>query len=140
MYHCPITQYRQVEVVAVERDELRPQLRDLVAEGGDQLLLRPLAHVGHAHGVHRPLIRLPVRDEGSDADNGMVDMLRKLVADGLADFHVGLAHEVVGGREPPEVGHSLQVPNDEARFHAGRRAPGGRPSFVGRCACPQFHG
>src|SRR5262249_29454803 len=38
--------------------ELRPQLRDLVAEGGDQFLLGPLAHVRRADGVHRPVIRI----------------------------------------------------------------------------------
>src|SRR5262249_20943752 len=33
--HCPIAQYGQVETVAVECDELRTELRDLIAEGGD---------------------------------------------------------------------------------------------------------
>jgi len=33
------------------------------------------------------------------------------------DLHVGLANEIVGGCEPAEVGHSLQVPDDDARFH-----------------------
>jgi len=37
----------------------------------------------------------------------VVDVLRKLVADGLANFHVGLADKVVGGCEPAEVGHGL---------------------------------
>src|SRR5215813_9132264 len=43
----------------------------------------------------------------------------ELVADCLADLHVGLADKIVGGGEPAEVGHSLQVPDDDARFHAG---------------------
>src|SRR5262245_2531177 len=63
------------------------------------------------------MIELPVCDEGSDADDRVVDVLREFVADGLADFHVGLADKVVGGCEPAEVGHSLQVPDDDARFH-----------------------
>ena len=33
--HCPIAQHGQIEAVAVERDELRAQLRNLVAEGSD---------------------------------------------------------------------------------------------------------
>jgi hypothetical protein len=33
-----------------------------------------------ADGVHRPVIGLPVRDEGSDADDRVVDMLRKFFA------------------------------------------------------------
>src|SRR5262249_53460835 len=61
--------------------------------------------------------KLPVRDEGSDADDRVVGVLRKLIADGLADFHVRLADKIVGRREPAEVGHSLQVPDDDARFH-----------------------
>jgi len=96
--HRSVAQHREVEAVTVERDELRPQLRDLAAEGADELFLRPLAHVGCADGVHRPVVSLPVSDEGSDADDRVVDVLRKLVADRLADFHVGLADEVVGGR------------------------------------------
>jgi hypothetical protein len=95
-------------------------LRDLVAEGGDQLLLCPLAHVGRADGVRGPVILLPVRDERSDADDRVVDVLRKLVADRLPDFHVGLADEIIGGREAAEVGHGLQVPDDDAWFHSGR--------------------
>ena len=63
MDHRSIAQDGQVEAVAVERDELRAQLRDLVAEGGDQLLLGPLADVGRAERVHCPMIALPVRDE-----------------------------------------------------------------------------
>ena len=66
----------------------------------DQFLFCPLAHVGRADGVHRPVVRFPVRDEGSDADDRVVDVLGKLVADRLADFYVGLADEVIGGREP----------------------------------------
>ena len=81
MDHGSVAQHGQVEAVAVEGDELRAQLRYLVAEGGDQLLLCPLARVGRADGVHRPVIRLPVRNEGSDADDRVVDVLRKLVTD-----------------------------------------------------------
>jgi hypothetical protein len=61
-------------------------------------------------GVHRPMVGLAVRDERSDADDRVVDVLRELVADRLADLRVGLADEVVGGREPADVGHGLQVP------------------------------
>ena len=128
MDHRPIAQHGQVEAVAVEGDELRAQLRDLIAEGGDELLLGPLAHVGRADGVHRPVIGLPVRDEGSDADDRVVDVLGKLVADRLADFHVGLADKIVGGCEPGEVGHSLQVPDDDAWFHASWNMPRRMPS------------
>jgi len=34
----------------------------------------------------------------------VIDVLREFVADRLADFHVGLADKVVGGRKPAKVG------------------------------------
>jgi hypothetical protein len=42
--------------IAVERDKLRLQLRDFVAERGDELLLGPLTHVGRTERIHRPVI------------------------------------------------------------------------------------
>jgi len=74
--------------------------------------------VGRANGVHSPVIHLPARDERSDADDRVVDVLGKLVADRLADFYVGLADEIVGGCEPGQIGHGFQVPDDDAWFHA----------------------
>ena len=118
--HCSVAQHGQVEAVAIERDELRVQLRNLIAECGDQLLLCPLAHVRRADGVHRPMVRLAVRDESTNTDDRVVYVLREFVADRLAHFHVGLAHEIIGGREAAEVGHGLQVPDDDAWFHADR--------------------
>src|SRR5262245_15476909 len=61
-----------------------------------------------------------MRDESSDADNRVVDVLRKFVDDRLAHLYVGLADESVGGREPAEVGHRLQAPHADARLHACR--------------------
>ena len=67
--HRSVAQYGQIETVAVEGHETRAQLCDLVAECGDQFLLRPLTHVGRADGVHRPVVSFPVRDESPDADD-----------------------------------------------------------------------
>src|SRR5262249_3570482 len=83
------------------------------------LLLRPFAHVGCANGVHCPMISLPMCDEGADTDNRVVDVLRELVANRFANFYVGPANKVVGGRKPAEVGHGLKVPDDDAWLHAG---------------------
>jgi hypothetical protein len=41
-------------------------------------------------------VGLAVRNQCSDADDRVVDMLRKFIADCLADLYVGLADEVVG--------------------------------------------
>jgi hypothetical protein len=50
------------------------------------------------------MIRLPMRDEGSDADDRVVDVFGKLVADRLANFYVGLADKIIGGCEPTRSG------------------------------------
>jgi hypothetical protein len=41
-----------------------------------------------------------VRNESADADDRVVDVFRKFVADRLADFCVGLADKIVGGCKP----------------------------------------
>jgi hypothetical protein len=80
-------------------------LQQFPDKSGYQLLLGSLAHLGRANGVHRPVVGLAMRDESSDADNRVVDVLRKFVADRLAHPHIGLADKVVGGCKPAEVGH-----------------------------------
>jgi hypothetical protein len=63
------------------------------------------------------VIGLAVRDEGSDADDRVVDVLREFVPDRLADLNVRFADKIIGSRKPAEVGYGLQVPDDDARFH-----------------------
>ena len=55
-----------------------------------------------------------------DAHDGVVDMLREPVAEGLANIRIPLADEVVGGCEAGEVGHDLQVPDDDTWFHTNK--------------------
>jgi hypothetical protein len=114
-----IPQDRQVEAVTVERHELRVQVGDLADEGRYQLLLGPVADVRGSEGVHRPVVAFGVRYERPDAHDGVVDVLRELVADGFADLVVRLADETVGGGEPAQVGHGLQVPDDDVAVHEG---------------------
>jgi hypothetical protein len=75
----------EVEAVAIERHEPRAQLSDLADEGRYQLLLGPLADVRGSEGLDRPVIILAPSDEGADANDRTVDVLRKLVADSFAD-------------------------------------------------------
>jgi len=58
-----------------------------------------------------------VRDESSDADDRVIDVLWEFVADGLADFYVGLADQIMRGREPAEVGDGLEVSDDDGWLH-----------------------
>ena len=57
--------------------------------------------------INRPVIVLSMRDESADTRNRMVNVLRELVAESLADLMIRLADEVVGCREPAQVRYSL---------------------------------
>src|SRR5262245_28543857 len=76
--------------------------------------------MGRTNGIDRPMVGLAVRDKGTDADDCVVDVLWKFVANRLADLRIGFADKIVGGRKPAEVGHSLQVPDDDAWFHTNQ--------------------
>ena len=78
--------------------------------------------MGRTERVHRPTVALAVSDQRADAHDGVVDVLRKFVAEFLTNVRVRLADEIVGRREPSEVGYGLQVPDDNAWFHADRCA------------------
>jgi hypothetical protein len=86
-----------------------------------QLLLGPLADVRGSEGLDRPMIILAPDDQGADANDRMVDVLRKLISDRSADLIVSLAGQPVRGREAAEVGHGLKVPDDDATVHGLKR-------------------
>src|SRR5208337_529917 len=79
--HRPIAKNRQVEAVAVEGDELRRKLGNLVDKGRNQMLFGPVADMWRAKSVHDPSTVVAMRDERADADDRVVDVFRKLVAD-----------------------------------------------------------
>jgi hypothetical protein len=97
MDHGTVAHDRKIEAVAVEGDEWA-QLSDLADEGGYQLLFGPVADVGRSEGLDRPVIILAPSDEGADANDRMIDVLRKLVSDSFADLFVRLAGQPVRGR------------------------------------------
>jgi len=89
--------------VTVEGHHLRLVLTDEVREGLDQL---PLGLVGgglRADGVDLPSVLGPECGEGTDADDGMIDQLGKLV--------LGLAGALVAR----SVGDRLDVPDKKGR-------------------------
>ncbi len=79
--HGPVAQHRQIEAIAVKRHKLRAQLGDLLDERRNQLLFGSLPDMRRAERVHHPGPLLTMRDESADADDRMIDMLWKLIAD-----------------------------------------------------------
>jgi hypothetical protein len=78
------------------------------------------------------MLSLSRSDYGSNADDKMIDVLGKLVAEGFSDFGVTFPDESVGGREPGQVGHGLQIPDDDTLGHAILlEAPKGRLAHNG---------
>src|SRR5215813_1442512 len=67
-------------------------------------------------------------NQGADANDRMIDMLWELVAKRSSDFVVTLPDELVGSREPGQVRHGLQVPNDDTVGHGNKRPISIRPS------------
>jgi hypothetical protein len=62
-------------------------------------------------------VLLSHRAKPADAQDRVVDVLRKLVANSCADLFIRLAGQPVRSREAAEVGHGLEVPDDEATVH-----------------------
>src|SRR5215475_11343088 len=60
----------------------------------------------------------------------MVDVLRELVTNRLADLYVRLADKIVGGGKSLEVRNCLKVPYDDSRFHEDRRPLASGDSYV----------
>ena len=89
--------------------------------GCGDLFLGPHVIEGGTKRVHRPVIALAVSDQRADANDRVVDVLGKPVAELCPNVSIRLANKIVGCCEPGKVGHSLQVPDDDAWFHADRR-------------------
>ena len=62
------------------------------------------------------IVRL-VRDQRANADDRVVDMLGKLVANGGADFVVALAVKSIGSSEPTKIGDRFEVPHEDVSHH-----------------------
>jgi len=58
-----------------------------------------------------------VSDQRADAHDRVVDVLWESVPEKCSHLRVGLTDEAVSGCEPAQVGHSLQVPDDDGAVH-----------------------
>lgn len=118
---CTIARYRRTgrsKLLPLKGDKLGIELRDPVDKALDQLLLASLAAVRRADRIDRPPVPLAMRDEGPDADDGVIDVLLELVAHHLANFGVRLADEIIGGCESLKVRDRLDIPDDGMPTHA----------------------
>jgi hypothetical protein len=111
--HRAIPENRQIEAVAVERNELRPELADLLDEVAYEFGLGPLTYMRRAERIHAPALRLTTRDQGTDAEDLVQRVLGKAVAERLANIGLGGVAHVEHPRRCRKVWHSLQVPNDD---------------------------
>ena len=66
-----------------------------------------------SEGFYLPVASSVACDERSDADDGVVDVLRKLVSDRFTDLIVSLAVEPIRSGKTPEIGNGLKVPYDD---------------------------
>jgi hypothetical protein len=95
--HCTISEDGQIERRAVEGNELGVHLGDSVDKGRDQLPLGSLPNMRGTEGINDPSVGILMSDQSPNADNRVVDVLWKLVAQRLSDFVVGLAVMTIGG-------------------------------------------
>ncbi len=75
MRHGAVSQYGKIERRAVEGDQLRVQFGDFVDKRRDQFAFGSVADMGCPNRIDDPLIILVVRDQRTDANNLVVDVL-----------------------------------------------------------------
>src|SRR4029078_1465815 len=68
--------------------------------------------------IHAPAVVFLMRDQRADANDRVVDVLRKLVAHGVADVGIALSLVAIGGRDPCEIGNGLDIPGDDTSHAA----------------------
>jgi len=104
VHHCSVPKDREIKIASVERDELRLQIINLVYESGDQLLLGSISDMRSTEGFYCPMTFLVARNECADANNGVVNVLRKFIPDCLTNLLVSLAVEAIGAGKAPRSG------------------------------------
>ena len=77
-----------------------------------------------AKRIHNPGPVVAMGDERTDADNRVVDVFRKLVADRFAHFIVRARVHAVRCGVAAQIGHSFEIPDDDAVAHDGSFAQG----------------
>jgi len=106
-------------LVVEDQEDLRGVLRDLFASSGYTVI----EAVDGAAGVARAKsdrpdiilmdIQMPIIDEGTNAEDRVVDMLGKLITHSSANFVLALTAITISGGEAFKVGDRLNVPNDD---------------------------
>ena len=81
---------------------------------GDQGLLGAFTYMRRAKRIDSPVTIFLMGNQGTNADDRVIDVLRELVAHFRANFIITLAIVTVGGGEALDVGDSFDIPNDDA--------------------------
>jgi hypothetical protein len=124
--HCTVSQNGKVERRPVESDELRRERRDLFHEGRDQLLLGSLSDVRCPKRIHNPAtIVNSMRNQRTNADDRVIDMLRELVTEFGSNLIIALASVTIRSSETFQVRDGFDIPNDELAHVAHSHVNGG---------------
>jgi len=78
-----------------------------------QSSLGSFADVGRTERVHPPALRLPTRDQGAYARDLMKRVLRETRAKCFPNLSLRRIAQVEHPRSCREVGHGLQIPDDD---------------------------
>jgi hypothetical protein len=92
-------------------------LGDAVDERPDQQFLGSHTDMWRTKSINRPMTVFLMRNQTADANNGVVDMLGKLVAHSDTDIVVAVAVMAIGPGESFEVRNRFDVPNNNACDH-----------------------
>ena len=70
-----------------------------------------------AERIDDPMAIFLMRGQGTDTDDCMIDVLRKLVAHGEPNIVIALARMTIGGGKALQVRNRLYIPDDDAGAH-----------------------
>src|SRR5271166_5025024 len=72
---------------------------------------------GCAQGTPFPMGVVTPSDQSTDANDGMINVLGKLVSHCLADFIIRFAVMPIDSRKTSEVRHCLDIPHNDVGWH-----------------------
>src|SRR6266571_1711839 len=74
--------------------------------------------MGCAKRIDGPVATFLMSNQGTNADDGVINVLGKFVAHRGANFVIAPTAKVIGGGEPLDVGDRFDIPDDDATHMA----------------------